>query len=44
VVHVGGAWDFVPAPAGTILPAGIEITDVTYANVADNDFALVAIG
>jgi len=44
VVHVGGAWDFVPAPAGTILPAGIEITDVTYANVASNDFALVAIG
>ena len=29
VVHVGGAWDFVPAPAGMVLPAGIEITDVT---------------
>jgi hypothetical protein len=44
VIHVGGAWDWVPAPVGVILPAGIEITDVTYANIASNDFALVAIG
>lgn len=44
VIHVGGAWDWVPAPVGVVMPAGIEITDVTYANIASNDFALVAVG
>ena len=42
VVHVGCAWDWVAAPVGKVMPAGIEITDVTYANIASNDFALVA--
>jgi len=42
VIHVGCAWDFVPAPVGTVMPAGIEITDVTYANLASTAFSLVA--
>lgn len=42
VIHVGCAWDWVAAPVGTVMPAGIEITDVTYANLASTAFSLVA--
>ncbi|MDD5708618.1 MAG: hypothetical protein PHR35_22095 [Kiritimatiellae bacterium] len=43
VVYIGCMWDWVTAPVGTRMPQGIEINDVTYVNVASNNFALIAV-
>jgi hypothetical protein len=39
VIFVGCATDFVAAPVGKIMPAGFEVQDVTYGNVASTVFA-----
>ena len=42
VSHIGAALDFVAVPTGMRVPAGIVITDVTYANANGIIYAIVA--
>lgn len=42
VIFVGCKTDFVAAPAGTAMPAGFEVQDTTYANVASTVFGFEA--
>jgi hypothetical protein len=42
VRFIGPKTDFVAAPAGTVMPAGFELLDTTYANAAATVFAFEA--